>query len=169
VPFDRSVANFSLCGASPPLAAERSADRTYPVSPPPLSPMPPAPIRRLQNCAVMATSSAAPKRLPPMTLSSSSPRSVAAGVAPTAATPCSHGSRHNAGPTSCARGSTSVVTASSRGTCFSSSSLPGRRAPARQELSSAARSFARKDEAPPLCPPLDSGATRAFHRGSCKE
>ena len=37
---------------------------------------------------------------------------------------------------------TSVVTASSRGTCFSSSSLPGRRAPARQELSSAARSFA---------------------------
>ena len=42
-PFDRSVANFSSCGASPPPAAERTADRTYPVLPPPLSPKPPAP------------------------------------------------------------------------------------------------------------------------------
>jgi hypothetical protein len=42
-PFDRSVANFSSCGASPPPAPERTADRTYPVSPPPLSPKPPAP------------------------------------------------------------------------------------------------------------------------------
>ena len=42
-PFDRSVANFSSCGASPPPAADSSADRTYPASPPPLSPKPPTP------------------------------------------------------------------------------------------------------------------------------